>query len=84
MIEYLKLFFTAFLQVTFVAMNVVFISNNQLILLLITGFMISLIWTLNVKKVAFGNWVDRFTYAFGAMMGTGTGYYLSNYLIEVI
>lgn len=74
------LFSTACLQVTFVAMNVVFITAHLIIPMLLTGFMISLIWTLNIKKVAFGGWGDRFVYAFGAMTGTGIGYLLSNYI----
>lgn len=77
------LFLTALLQVTFVSMNVIFIANGKILLLTLTGFMISFIWTLNVKKVAFGTWIDRFVYAFGAMLGTLIGYYLSNYLITI-
>lgn len=80
----IKLFLTAMLQVTFVAMNVLFISKGMWIPMLITGFMISLIWTLNVKKIAFGGWMDRFVYATGAMCGTGIGYFLSSYIIHKI
>mgnify|MGYP001011228803 CR=1 FL=1 len=79
-----KLFCTALLQVTFVAMNVTFISREKWILLLITGFCISFIWTLNVRKAAFGDWYDRITYATGAMVGTGIGVLLSNWLIKII
>lgn len=72
------LFLTAFAQVTLVAMNVVFIHKDKVIALIITGFLISLIWTLNVKRVAFGGWKDRFIYAGGAGLGTLFGYYASN------
>ena len=75
--ESLQLFCTAFLQVTFVSMNVVFISKSMIIPMLITGFLISLIWTLNVKKVAFGMWRQRVIYATGAMCGTYFGFLLS-------
>lgn len=75
------LFLTALCQVTFVAMNVVFISRAMIIPMLLTGFMISLIWTLNVKKVAFGGWSDRLTYASGAMFGTWIGFLLSHLII---
>ncbi|MFN7465278.1 MAG: hypothetical protein ACK53T_07830 [Planctomycetota bacterium] len=78
------LFVTAFVQVTFVAMSSVSIINNSLIMIGVTGFMISFIWTLNVKKVAFGNTRDRFIYAIGAMLGTYCGYFLSKYLITII
>lgn len=79
-----SLFCTALLQVTFVAANVTFIANRQIAAMLITGFMISLIWTLNIKKVAFGGWADRFTYATGAMCGTGTGYFLSHWFTKIL
>jgi len=81
--EQTQLFVTALLQVTFVSMNVVFISKSMIVPMLITGFLISLIWTLNVKKVAFGRWRDRFIYAFGAMTGTYLGFILSTKLIKL-
>lgn len=78
------LFLTALFQVTFVAMNVVFISGHYIVPMLVTGFLISLIWTLNVKKVAFGGWPDRITYATGAMCGTGVGFIISNFIIKYL
>jgi hypothetical protein len=80
----IMLFITAFSQVTFVAMSSVSIINGHLLLIGITGFAISLIWTFNVKKVAFGSTRDRFVYAFGAMCGTYFGYFLSKYLITIL
>ena len=52
--EQIKLFLTGFVQVFLVSMNIVFITNKQIIPLVITGFFISFTWTINVKKVAFG------------------------------
>lgn len=78
------LFLTAMVQVTFVAMNVTFIAHNQIIPMLLTGFMISLIWTINVKRVALGGWLDRLTYANGAMVGTGLGYFISNWINTIL
>ena len=79
-----QLFITALFQVTFVAMNTVFITSGRIGLMLATGFMISLVWTLNVKKVVIGGWNDRFTYATGAMVGTGIGYFIANFLKTII
>ena len=79
-----QIFLTALVQVTFVAMNVLFISHNRIIPMLITGFMISLVWTLNVKKVAFGGWADRIVYATGAMVGTGLGYIISHQIDKLL
>lgn len=78
------LFFTAMLQVSFVSMNTVFVARGYIWAMLIAGFMISLIWTLNVKKVAFGGWTDRIVYATGAMAGTGIGYLIAHYITTVI
>jgi hypothetical protein len=80
----IQLFCTAFLQVSFVAMNVIFIAHAFIVPMLLTSFMISFIWTLNVKKVAFGNWGDRITYAIGAMVGNGVGYAISTYIMKTI
>jgi len=82
--DQIKLFLTGFLQVTFVSMNVVFISKGMITPMLITGWLISFIWTLNVKKVAFGTWRDRIIYSTGAMLGTGLGYFLSNVMLNLL
>jgi len=78
------LFLTAMVQVTFVAMNVTFIAHNRIVPMLLTGFMISLIWTINVKRVALGGWLDRITYANGAMFGTGIGYFISHWIDKML
>lgn len=72
-----KLFLTGFLQVFFVAINTYFIANKLLIGTAAAGFVISLIWSFNVKKVAFGNLSDRLTYAIGAGTGSLAGLYIS-------
>ncbi len=78
------LFLTALVQVTFVAMNVTFIAHQRIVPMLMTGFMISLIWTINVKRVALGGWLDRITYANGAMFGTGLGYIISHWIDKML
>lgn len=78
-----KLFLTALLQVSLVSMNVVFISKDHFILMLITGFGISLTWSYNVKKIAIGSTADRIVYALGAMVGTGIGYYIAKQFVLI-
>lgn len=78
------LFLTALLQVSFVAMSAVFISARQFVPSVIVGFLISFIWTLNVKKAAFGTIADRFVYATGAMIGTAIGYLISDYITKIL
>jgi hypothetical protein len=80
----LNIFATSFLQVMFVSMNVVFISKDFLFCLLTTGFLISFIWTYNVKRVVFGDIYTRLIYSTGASIGTGAGYFLAKYLITII
>ena len=79
-----QLFFTAFLQVMFVVMTQVFVTRELIIPIVFTSFMINIIWTWNVKKVAFGGWSDRFTYAFGATTGTMFGYYLAHFISKLL
>lgn len=80
----IKLFLTGFLQVMFIAMNTVFISKSMFIPMMITGFLISIIWTLNVKKVVFGEWADRIIYALGASAGTSIGFLIANFVKDII
>ena len=76
-----KLFATGFAQVIFVAANTVFIAHYELLANLITAFLISLIWTWNVKKVAFGDNGDRWAYATGAALGSLVGNILATRLV---
>ncbi len=78
------LFITALVQVCFVAMNVVFITRAMIVPMVVTGFAISFIWTLNVKRIAIGSWADRITYATGAAIGTYLGFLSSHYLTHVL
>ena len=46
----MKLFITGFFQVLFVAINTYFLSKEFYVGVIICGFIISLIWSWNVKK----------------------------------
>jgi len=76
------LFTTALTQVMLVAMNVRFIATGQVVAMLIIGFLISLVWTFNISKVAFGTIWDKVTYATGAMVGTGIGFWISHLITK--
>ena len=65
--------FTGFLQVIFVSMNTVYIMQSAWVALVLTSFCISFIWSGNVKRIAFGDMLDRVVYAFGAAAGCGAG-----------
>lgn len=80
----IKLFLAAFMQVSLVAMNVVFISRGHIVPMFLTGFGISLIWTFNVKRISGGELQDKFAYATGAGLGTVAGYFLAKFLTLVM
>lgn len=80
----LTLFLTAMSQVTLVSMNVVFISKAMVVPMLVTGWGISFIWTLNVRRAAFSGIRDKLIYATGAMFGTGIGFYIAKYLTTIL
>lgn len=71
------LFVTAFLQVFFVSANTYFIAKSYYIGVAIAGFMISFLWTSNIRKVAFGDMSDRLIYTTGAMIGGLVGLFIS-------
>lgn len=73
----IQLIITGFLQVFFVSVNTYFLAKENYAGVIIASFMISFIWTLNVKKVAFGNWNDRIIYSLSAMGGSLFGLWFS-------
>jgi hypothetical protein len=78
------LFLTGFIQVYFVAVNTYFIANEMYLGVLIAAFMISWIWSFNVKKVAFGLNIDRLIYAIGATVGSLLGLWSSSFIASII
>ena len=68
-----QLAFTGFLQVIFVSMNTIYITRQAWVALIVTSFCISFLWSGNVKKIAFGDMLDRVVYALGAALGCGIG-----------
>jgi hypothetical protein len=68
-----RLLISGYVQVLLVAVNVYQISHGHYIGALIVGFLISLVWTFNVKSIALGTWTDRIAYSLAAAAGTMTG-----------
>lgn len=69
----LRNFSTGALQVMLVVLNTWQIANAKILGAVIVGFLISLIWVLNVKAAAFGTWPERLSYCIGATTGTVIG-----------
>lgn len=80
----MKLFATAFLQVFFVAGNTVFLSEKNVAGVAIFGFMISFLWTANIKKVSCGTMQDRLIYSTGAMLGGLAGMSMSSFITQIL
>lgn len=76
----MTLIMTGFVQIFFVAINTFFIAKENYLGALICGFIISFIWSYNVKKVAFGNITDRLLYSTGAAIGCVSGIFICQYL----
>ena len=72
-----KMFLTAYLQVSLVALNTIFLVKGYWIALGIVSFSISFIWTYNVSKLAFSSVSDKLLYACGASMGSISGLLLT-------
>jgi hypothetical protein len=73
----MKLFITGFVQVFFVAINTYFLSKEFYLGVFICGVIISLIWSWNVKKIAFGSFRERLLYSLGAGFGSLFGLIVS-------
>ena len=71
----IKLFTTGFTQVFLVVLNTYFITREFLLGILACGFLISFVWSHNVKKVAFGSEWDRIIYSLGAMTRSILAFY---------
>jgi len=68
--EKLKLSITAFVQVFFVAVGTYFLSKEYYIGVFFSQIIISLVWSWNVKRIAFSSVKDRIFYSLGAALGS--------------
>ncbi len=75
----IKLFGTGVLQVYFVAINTVFLSRELYLGVLFAAFAISMIWSYNIKKIAFGTLIERICYSTGATVGSLMGLYTAHF-----
>jgi hypothetical protein len=79
-----KLFITGVVQVYFVAINTVFLSKHLYVGVFFAAFMISMVWSYNIKKIVFGTLTDRVLYSLGATTGSLLGLYTSELLVRFI
>lgn len=80
----MKIFITGFIQVFFVAINTFLISKELYLGVFMCSFTISLVWSFNVKKIAFGTMKERILYSTGAGFGAVAGLALSVFIFQQI
>ena len=78
-----KLFITGFFQVFLVTINTYFIFKEFYVGVFFGSLTISLIWSWNVKRIAFGSLKDRMYYSFGAGVGSILGLILSKFFFKL-
>jgi hypothetical protein len=78
-----KLFITGFFQVFLVTINTYFIFKEFFLGVFFGSLTISLIWSWNVKKIAFGSFKDRMYYSLGAGVGSILGLILSKFFFKL-
>ena len=64
-----KLFFTAFIQVYLVSINTIFLATAMYVVVAVAGFLISYVWTGNVRRIAVSTQQQRVVYSLGACIG---------------
>lgn len=69
----LILFGTGWIQLVLIALNTWQIAHDKYLGVFLAGVLISFVWTINVKRVAFGGWPERVSYALGAGIGSLCG-----------
>ena len=82
--KHLSIFLTGFIQVFLVAVNTYFLTKAAIWGVFPTAFLISFVWSFNVKKLALGNMTDRIIYSAGAASGSASGLLLSLQIIKHI
>jgi len=69
----MKLLITGFIQVYFVAINTVLLSQSKYIGVFIAAFLISFVWSWNVHRISVSSWKDKVIYSLGAASGSLAG-----------
>lgn len=80
----LQLFLTGFIQVYLVSVNTCFLAKSNYHGVAVAAFLISFVWSHNVKRVVFGTMVTRMVYSVGASAGSLLGLYSSEFIIHII
>lgn len=83
-IHLISIFFSSLLQIFFVSVNTIMISKELVIQAGICGFLLSLIWTFNIRRIGLASWGERISYCLGAGIGTSSGIIFIKTLREML
>ena len=73
----MRTFFQSFLQVGLVSISTIFITKHLYYGIFIVGFLISLLWTFNVSRIAISSIKQKIIYSLGAGTGAVCGVLLT-------
>jgi len=68
-----SIFLSSLLQIFFVSVNTILISKEMVIQAGVCGFLLSLVWTFNIRRITIASWGERISYCLGAGIGTSSG-----------
>ena len=67
--KYMRTFFQSFLQIALVSISTILITRHIYFGIFVSAFLISLLWTINVSRIAVSTIQQKLIYSLGA--GTG-------------
>jgi hypothetical protein len=73
----MKIFLQSYLQVGLVSVSTILITQHYYFGIFIVGFLISLLWTYNVSRIAISTFKQKITYSLGAGTGAVSGVLLT-------
>ena len=68
-----SIFLSSLLQIFFVSVNTILISKEMVIQAGVCGFLLSFVWTFNIRRITIASWGERISYCLGAAVGTSSG-----------
>jgi hypothetical protein len=73
----MKIFFQSFLQIGLVSISTVLITKHLYFGIFVVAFLISLLWTFNVSRIAVSSLKQKIIYSMGAGTGAVCGVLLT-------
>lgn len=76
----MKTFFTSYFQIMLVALNTIFLTQKDFLMVFVVSCLISLLWAFNVAKVSVSTLKLKLIYALGAGGGAVSGLFITTLL----